>query len=78
MSGVVTRADWLAGIRGGRTDWTGLAERRRLQAVKEANEAGVRYLMARAERDAAAARTREALAEWARLFAKVCEEEGKI
>jgi len=31
MSGDVTRADWLAGIRGGRTDWTGLAERRRLQ-----------------------------------------------
>jgi hypothetical protein len=31
MSGDVTRADWLAGIRGGRTDWTGLADRRRLQ-----------------------------------------------
>ena len=54
MSGDVTRADWLAGIRGGRTDWTGLAERRRLQAVKEANEAGVPYLRARAERDLAA------------------------
>jgi hypothetical protein len=47
-------------------------------AIKEANEAGVRYLRARAERDAAAARTREALAEWARLFAKVCEEKGEI
>ena len=31
MSGNVTRADWVAGIRGGRTDWTGLADRRRLQ-----------------------------------------------
>jgi len=47
-------------------------------AIKEANEAGVRYLKLRAERDAAAARTREALAEWARLFAKVCEEKGEI
>ena len=31
MSGNVTRADWVAGIRWGRTDWTGLADRRRLQ-----------------------------------------------
>ena len=31
MSRHIERADWLAGIRGARTDWSGLAERRRLQ-----------------------------------------------
>lgn len=31
MSRHIERADWLAGIRWGRTDWSGLADRRRLQ-----------------------------------------------
>lgn len=31
MSRHIERADWLAGIRGARTDWSGLADRRRLQ-----------------------------------------------
>lgn len=51
----------------------------RWEAMQEAHAAEVRYLKARAQRDAAEVRTREALAEWSRLETRLSfTEKGEI